>query len=119
MKRYVEILADVSDAVSGHFHHGEILYDEGVSSRLLYLKHLAVCLFKLIIEQDCVEGDEYLRPVFMCMTAQLPDVIDGVSGSLSCSEPRSGYIHSIGTAVDCRDADICVSCRSKQFKLSH
>jgi hypothetical protein len=40
------------------------------------------------------------------MTAQLPDVLYGVSGSLTCSELRSGYIHSIGTAVYCCDADL-------------
>ena len=55
----------------------------------------------------------------MGIFTQPSDVIDLIPGCLTCPELRTGYIHSIGTAVDCRDADICVSCRSKQFKFSH
>ena len=55
----------------------------------------------------------------MGIVAQLPYIFHGVSCCLTCPELRSGYIHSIGTAVYGRDADTYVSCRSKQFKMSH
>ena len=55
----------------------------------------------------------------MCVGTELRDVFNGISGGLTCSELRAGYIHSIGTAVYCCDADLYISCRSKQFKLSH
>ena len=55
----------------------------------------------------------------MGIAAERPYVLKRISSCLTSPELRSGYIHSIGTAVYCRDADICVSCRSKQLKFSH
>ena len=55
----------------------------------------------------------------MRVLAEPPDVIHLVARRLARTELRSGDIHSIGTAVYCCDADLVISCRSKQFKLLH
>ena len=55
----------------------------------------------------------------MGIRAKPTDVLNAVSCRLSRSEGRPCEINSIGTAVNGRDADFNVSCRSKQFKFSH
>jgi hypothetical protein len=55
----------------------------------------------------------------MGMAAELSYVFYFISCCLTGSEPRTGNIHSIGTAVDSCDADLNISCRSKQFECFH
>ena len=43
----------------------------------------------------------------------------GIACVLPGPEIRTRNIHGIGTAVYGRDADVCISCRSKQFEWSH
>ena len=102
-----------------HLHDGHVLDYDRIGSGFLHREHLTVSRLELIVVEYCVQSDEDPRSVSVRMFAKLPDILNGVSGSLTGSELRTGYIHSIGTAVDCCDADLCVSCRSKQFKLSH
>ena len=55
----------------------------------------------------------------MGMVTEAPDVLDAVAGGLPRSEVGASYIYGIGTAVDGRDADFKISCRSKQFETPH
>ena len=106
-------------SVAGHGHNCHILDNQCIGSGLLYGNHVLPCFLQFIIVEDCVQGYKNPCPESMCIFTELPDILHFISGSLSGSEPRPGYIHSIGTAVDCCDADMSVSCRSKQFKLIH
>ena len=68
--------------------------------------YLAVGIFKLVVIDDGVQCNENLCSESVGIFTQPSYLFDVISGCLSCSEPRSGYIHSIGTAVDCCDADL-------------
>ena len=114
-----DIFVEISDSSSGHFHHGHVLDYDGVGSGLLYIQHEPVCVLQFRIVEYGVQCDEYPGTETVRIFTKPPDVFNVVSGSLSCSELRPGYIHSIGTAVNCRDADLQISCRSKQFQSSH
>ena len=75
--------------------------------------------FELIVAQEYVKGHEDPGAKFRSIPAQALYLRNGVAGIFSRTELRPCYIHSIGTAVYSRDADICISRRSEKFNLSH
>ena len=101
------------------FHYRHVLDYDGVSPCFPYLAHHFPYIIDFIVIDDGVQCDEYFCPEQVGMPAQPCYVADVIPGSLSCPESRSCNIYGIGTAVDCRDADVSVPCRSKKFKLSH
>ena len=118
MKGYADLPLDVADAFLSHGQDSEILHYDGVCAGFLHSEHLPVGGFQLVVVQDCVQRHEDPDTESVGMFTQSSDVVDPVTRCLSGSELRTGDIHSIGTAVDCCDADLVISCRSKQFKLS-
>ena len=117
VKGDAEIRLEISDAFGSHPEDCHILNDQGIGSCFLDFQHLPVCGLKLVVVEYGIERNEYARSESVGITAQRPDVIYAVASCLACSELRTGNIHSIGTAVNCCDADMCVSCRGKQFEL--
>ena len=107
------------DSASGQFQQGEILDNDGVGSGLFNTEHHFMDVFQLAVEDDGVESYEDPRPVSVGVGTQCPDIFNAVSGGLSGSECRPGNIYGIGTAVDGRDADIHIPCRSKKFQEFH
>ena len=55
----------------------------------------------------------------MGIIAEPCDFADRIAGILAGAELRACNIHGIGTAAYCRNADVCISCRSKKFYWSH
>ena len=74
---------------------------------------------KFIILDEGVQGEEYPRPVAVCMPAQLLYVLHRVAGRLAGPESRPGNVNGIGTAVYGCDADIQIPRRSKKLKFLH
>ena len=76
-------------------------------------------LGELIIKKNRVECQEYARSEPVGIFRESPDALQRVSGCLPRPERRPGDIHGIGTAVNRRDADVSISCRSKKFEELH
>ena len=112
MKRKAEILSHLLCETQ----NGQVLDYDGINSCLLHLHHGAGCLVKLFLVQYCIESDKNAATESVGMAAQDGKVLHAVSGRSPCSELRPCHIHGIGTAVDCRDADILIPCRSKKFE---
>ena len=113
------ICPTISHYASSKFHDCHILYDDSIGPGFIqFFQHLP-CIFQFAVVDDRVEGYEDLRSESVRISAQSGYVIDVISRGLSCPEPRPCDIYGIGTAVDCRDADVSVPCGSKKFQLPH
>ena len=55
----------------------------------------------------------------MGVRTELPDVIQAVAGGIAVAPRRAGNIYGIGTAVNSRDADRFVLCRSQELEREH
>ena len=104
---------------AGKAGESEVLDDYGIHSRILQgQKHVAGLAVFTVIDYG-VQGGENPCPEPVRMYAKPPYVLHRITGSLPCSEFGTCYIHGIGTAVDCRNADVSRPGRSQQFKFPH
>ena len=110
---------DVILSAAKNLKHRQILGDDSIDSRLSRFSKQPFCVRKLVIIKDGVECQEYPRSKEVGIFTKPSDILHGVACVLAGTERRSGDIHGIGTAVDCCDADVSVSCRSKKFEVRH
>ena len=85
----------------------------GLAFERLCLQHLGVQDGQFVIAHRYVEGYEHPHAKAMCMGAEPLYLFDGVTGRLARPEIGPRNIHGIGTAINCCDADVCISGRSQ------
>ena len=95
-----------------HLQDSEVLDDESVASCLDGAEYTLSSGFCLVAVDDSVQGQIDFGSEPVSVVGQDCDVLEGVTCGLPCSERGTGDIYSIGTAVDGRDADVFISCRS-------
>ena len=98
-----------------HPQESEVLDYEGIASGFHGTEYAAAGFLQLVLEDDGVEGQIDPGAESVSVVRQYGDVSEGVARRLACPEGRSGYIHGIGTAVDGRDADVLIACRSEKL----
>ena len=98
--------------------YGKVLDNDGIGAGVFYFMHQASCPVCFPVVEDCVESNEYSCPISVGISAERGDVPDVIPGGLSGPERRTRNIYGIGTAVDCRNADVTISCGSKKLRLS-
>ena len=97
----------------------QVADDKGIGAGLLRGKHLRVHLFFLPLAQADIKRHEHPRAIAVGVRAEPRNVPDGIACGLAGPEIRTGDIDGIGTAVDGRDADVSVPCRSEEFEFPH
>ena len=103
----------------GQCKQGRVLNNQGIGSGLLVIEHQTVALLQFTFEDESVDGNENTRPETVGVFAEPGNLRNRIAGIFPCPERRPCDIHGIGTAVNCRDADIRISCRSQKLEISH
>ena len=96
-----------------------IPYDKRVGTGILDLPAEGADLLLLPLVKADIDRYEHSRPEFMGIVAKTRYLSDGITGVLAGPESRACDVNGIGTAVNCRDADISRSRRSEKFKGGH
>ena len=99
--------------------HSQVLDNHRICSGSSDILQHPPSLLQFILKKNRIQGHEDSCPETMGVRTKPRNLPDFIPRSLPCTEFRSGNIDRIGTAVNCRDADVSISCRSKEFQLTH
>jgi hypothetical protein len=106
----------VHDEVSAHAENGGVLDDEGIYAGLFQGADHFLCAGALLLLEERIDGGEDAHAEAVGIFAELPDILDAVSGGVPGAEGRSGNINGIGPAVNGCQADVFSSGWSQQFQ---